>query len=109
MFDGDDRDLFIDAIDDAEIATSGAMQTFEPEAERLANPVRILGKRPVAELDDRSCHLRRQPLQGSARGGRPRDSEGHRGSAAQCQRLVLAQHLGRFAVEFGQTVADLRE
>jgi len=59
MLDGDDRDLLVNAVDDAEVAASGAIQTFQREAKRLTNAVWILCR--VAELDDRDGHLLRQP------------------------------------------------
>jgi hypothetical protein len=62
VFDRDDRDLFVDAVDDPEVAAAGAVQAFQSEPQRLAQPVWIVRERPVAELDDRGGHLLRQPL-----------------------------------------------
>jgi hypothetical protein len=42
---------FVDPIDDPVIAATGAAETLEFEAKRMADPLRHRGKRSVDELD----------------------------------------------------------
>ena len=53
MFDGDDVDALlclVDSVDDAKVATPGAMQTGQLQAKWLAHSVRVLRHRAVGEF-----------------------------------------------------------
>ncbi len=55
--------LGVDAIDDAVVAAPGAVQPLEFEAQRVADSVRLLGKRAVDELNRGGGDLFREPPQ----------------------------------------------
>jgi hypothetical protein len=87
--------LVIDAVDHPVITAPRAVQSFEPKPEWLANPVRIRCERPVAEFNDRRCHLLREPAHRPACRRRPPDRvPRHRSPAlAKPEGLVLSEHL----------------
>src|SRR5216683_203417 len=82
VLDGDDVDapaLLVDAVDHAVVPAPGAMQAFQPELERLPDPVRVLGQRPVAEFHHRGADLFGQPRHRPPGRCRPRHRvRGHR-------------------------------
>jgi len=47
----------VDRVDDSEVATDGAVVTFELEPKSVAQPLRVPCERPVHELNDRRGHL----------------------------------------------------
>src|ERR1017187_1210352 len=49
--------LVVDAVDHPVISAPGAMQSLEPELQRLADAVRIRRQRPVAELNHRRRYV----------------------------------------------------
>jgi len=66
VLDGEDDHsamLGVDAIDDAVVAAPGAVQPLEFEAQRVADSVRLLGKRAVDELNRGGGDLFREPPQ----------------------------------------------
>ncbi len=87
--------LVIDAVDHPVVTAPCAVQALEPEPERLANPARICCERPVAELNDRRCHLLREPARRPAGRRRPPDRVPLHQSPvrAKPEGLVLAEHL----------------
>jgi hypothetical protein len=87
--------LVIDAVDHPVVTAPGAVQAFEPEPERLANPARTCCERSVAKLNDRRCHLLREPAHRPAGRRRPPDRVPRHKSPARAkpEGFVLAEHL----------------
>lgn len=50
----------VDAMDDTEIASAGAMQSLQFELKFLASSLRVVGERAVAELEDGVGNFLRQ-------------------------------------------------
>jgi para-aminobenzoate synthetase len=87
--------LVIDAVDHPVVTAPRAVQSFESEPERLADPVRIRRERSVAELNDRRCHLLRELAHRPAGRRRPPDRVPRHRSPARDkpEGLVLTEHL----------------
>ena len=47
----------VDSVDDAKVATPGAMQTGQLQSKWLAHSMRVLRHRAVGEFDDGVAHL----------------------------------------------------
>jgi len=66
MLDRCDSDLaflFIDLIDDPEVAAAGTIGTLQVEPEGLPDPIRILREAAVDELHARNYDLLREPVE----------------------------------------------
>jgi hypothetical protein len=63
VVDGDRVRIGVDRIDDAVVATSGAVEPLELEQQRVPYPGRVGGEPSVAELYDRRGDLLRQSAQ----------------------------------------------
>ncbi len=55
--------LFIDIIDDPEVAAAGTIGTLQVEPERLPDPIRILREAAVDELHTRNYDLLWEPVE----------------------------------------------
>lgn len=78
MFDRQDENhavLFVDPVDDSEIAPGCGVASFKFEPKRMANPMRIIGERSIDELDRSSGGLLGDPCEGPARRSSPVDLE----------------------------------
>ena len=70
--DDDEPMLVVDLVDDAVVAPAGYSEAREATGQRLAEPLRVLGKRSEDRLGDRGANLLREPAdRAGAFGGGP--------------------------------------
>ncbi len=65
----DQAALLIDSVHDLVGASPSTVTTCEGPEQRLADPTRVLGQRPCAELQDRRGNCLREPLSQRAPSG----------------------------------------
>jgi hypothetical protein len=97
----------IDAIDDAEVAATRAVQPRQFKPQRLPDTLRVFGQRPVDELDDRVPDLGRDLPQIALCRWSPRDLVGHLSARQQRPGLLLGEDLRVLGPRLREAVTNL--